>query len=269
MPSCDHARNEARANARAREARRVELAQQLEIARIRADRMERNRAEQAAGMAAVAELYARRTALLERRGSLEADIAGVEAEIGKIVREARELARQRAVGMEMPVLTTIRGRSYEGVQVLGVTDEGVRIRHSSGLATLGTADLAASFQEKFGLDEALQRAALASREQAELAYYRGLDQQMLSVPSRVLSPAVPVVPTSRNPVPLMASIPREPASNALLSLGSRSGFSGSTSLSSSNRRTYQVRSERPRRTVYWIYYYTPSKPVTSCPVKKK
>jgi len=72
-------------------------------------------------------------------------------------------------------ITTVLGKKYEGVKVLGVDPDGLRIMHSGGAAKISFPDLPKNLQERFGFDPEMARQFAEQRAMGEAARIRQLE----------------------------------------------------------------------------------------------
>ncbi|MES2440398.1 MAG: hypothetical protein V4584_15115 [Verrucomicrobiota bacterium] len=161
------------------EQERTTLSQQLELKNFRYDQ---------ASTKSFDELKKVRTALNESNGRLESLRARRELALDQLdslrsqwagLREATvRTQRQQAMGRTFEKLALPSGRQFEKVSVSAITDSGVTIRHTDGMARLRYADLDPEQRVFFGLDGDLAAAAHEKEALDAVAYENWIDSQM-------------------------------------------------------------------------------------------
>ncbi len=134
------------------EGRRMELAHQVDLLKLRLSHTDSGAAERAAICREICENEVRIAELEETaselRGGLAELTARYQAEREGLVRRLRA----DAVGREFSTLAGAKGRIYEKVVVTRVTDIGVEFRHEHGHARLAAVDLTPEQHVLFGID---------------------------------------------------------------------------------------------------------------------
>ncbi|MEM1083356.1 MAG: hypothetical protein AAGI48_04495 [Verrucomicrobiota bacterium] len=101
---------------------------------------------------------------------LRRDIAEVTLEAEAFRAAATKQRRLAMVGRKLDELVGVGGRIYKDVEFTSVSDAGLTIRHSSGIARLVAEELTLAQQEEFGIDAEGSRAAIALERERALAY---------------------------------------------------------------------------------------------------
>jgi len=91
----------------------------------------------------------RRTDLTSRRAVLTEALEKLEKEFTTCVNENRLKAREEAIGQKLESLTILSGRKYLQVTIVRVTDVGLEIRHTDGMARIAARDLDESMEQRF------------------------------------------------------------------------------------------------------------------------
>lgn len=98
--------------------------------------------------------------LTEMREELESGVAALESEYSDYKAQYRQQTWAAAKGEEHAELRTRTGRVFEGVVLNRVTDVGIEITHSSGIARISAPELGSEWQERFQWDDKERQAKL-------------------------------------------------------------------------------------------------------------
>lgn len=160
------------------EADRIEVAQKIELQRLRLEKVESHEGGYAdresdlqRGVVAVERLAAR---VNELKGEIAARSAELEDLRGRWIRANREAAS----GRTFAEFQGAGGRSYQDVEITRVTDIGIEFRHATGIARLAAADLTAEQRDAFGLEADASGQALADERAAAEAYASWVDRRV-------------------------------------------------------------------------------------------
>jgi len=185
--------------------------------------------------------------LRERKRELESDVLALGERKDALRHEALRVARERAVGKQLPELTLADGRTFRQATITGASEAGIQIRHATGTARLDVNDLGPARGELYGLDPELHAKAMAREETERLAYEQWIDRE-LSKQAAANTPAKPVreqAVAKSDPVSVSTNASATPFS---------SGNARSSALREKPRYFGGVKS-RPRYVYY--YYYRP------------
>ena len=166
------------------EGSRVELEHRLAVARLRADRHDRQTNQDLTPIRVLANLISRHRELEERKAGLIAEVHSFEESLLTARAAQIEIARSQMTGKELASLQCRSGRTFEQVKIVAIDDSGVRIRHAIGSARLGFEDLTDTQREQFGMDEGLAMAAITAESQKLHAYEQSLDEELAAIASR-------------------------------------------------------------------------------------
>jgi hypothetical protein len=113
--------------------------------------------------------------LAQMAEQLTDEIDELSDKIAQLHLESRQERRIASVGLKMDKLVGLNGREYLNVEISSITDAGLVISHSSGIARLVAADLSKEQQFEFGIDSDLSRIAIARESERASAYHRQVD----------------------------------------------------------------------------------------------
>jgi hypothetical protein len=150
------------------EADRVELAQQVELLKIRETRFDAGREALVRALGELAEARQTRTGLDDEADSLHREIGDREAHVAEWLDKRLQQIRASHQGAEMDVLTSKSGRTYRQIRISRVTEAGIEFRHQAGIARLTADDLDRQQLLTFGLNaERSQEIVTREAEQAQ------------------------------------------------------------------------------------------------------
>lgn len=107
---------------------------------------------------------------------LASEISDLSNQITVFHIESRQNRRAASVGLKMDNLAGMNGREYLDIEITSVSDAGLVISHSSGIARLVAADLSKEQQFEFGIDSELSQDAIAQESRRARAYHRRVDE---------------------------------------------------------------------------------------------
>ncbi|GAA5118735.1 hypothetical protein JIN84_22730 [Luteolibacter yonseiensis] len=163
------------------EKERVELAQQVELAKYRFDRLLGSEFEDLEKIRAATEKTATLRRSLESKKVLAAaEVESLQEQWAVFRNDMIHGQRQRAIGKSFDKMVLASGRSFENVSVSAITDSGVTIRHSDGSARLRFQDLDVRQRWLFGLEEDLAIAAHQKEVQNAAEYEKWVDARLAS-----------------------------------------------------------------------------------------
>lgn len=93
-----------------------------------------------------------------------------------------QLEREKAVGEKLEKLRTIKGKVYENVTIREISDKGMRIIHSGGVAGISLADLTYKLRKRFGYDP--KRAAALEKKELEQGQARQIERAKVTEKNR-------------------------------------------------------------------------------------
>lgn len=186
---------------------RSDLQHQIEITRLRVDRLERGPEPEQIEQASkeLEALTARFDKLMKQHESLSAGLSGVESEFIAFREKRLEDLRDRATGKEWPEFVAASGRILKNAMVISVDDTGVMLRHEDGSTRMRFEDLTEKQRFFFGLEEGAAIAAMKEeqlrlqnyeewvRSETEAANIKELVQRNLN--------EIIKLPTARKPLP--------------------------------------------------------------------
>ena len=112
----------------------------------------------------------------EKAAQLRSDIGNLTERISDLHHIARRDRREASVGVKLDSLVAMNGRDYKDVEITSITDAGLIINHSSGIARLVASDLSKEQQFQFGIDSQLSQEAVARESAKVVAYHRLVDE---------------------------------------------------------------------------------------------
>lgn len=114
----------------------------------------------------------RQNSLEKTRNQLLDEVGMLEEDFSKYREAYRQKTRAAAVGERLGKLALSGGREYEDAIITGVSDVGLEIRHSDGIARIQAPDLDSKTQERFQWNDEERRKVL----KAEMANQEGLSK---------------------------------------------------------------------------------------------
>lgn len=166
------------------EADRIELAQKVELQRLRLDKIEARER----GHAEHESAWERDTVVRERLAARVGELKGELAELSEQLEEVRarwvRAAREAAVGRSFASFQGAGGRLYQDVVITRVTDIGIEFRHATGIARVAASDLTAQQRDGFGLEAEASGEALADEREVARAYASWVDRRVASIAAR-------------------------------------------------------------------------------------
>ena len=114
--------------------------------------------------------------LVDLSSQLKYDVIVLSEQIATLQLEAQAERREASIGTRIDSLVAMNGRNYKDVEITSVTQAGLIINHSSGIARLVAADLSKEQQFEFGIDSEMSRNAIARESEKAVAYHRLIDQ---------------------------------------------------------------------------------------------
>jgi hypothetical protein len=170
-----------------------------------------NSSESAAEILGRTETMRQRQAILEdARKQLHQAIAGIEDDFSRFRAEYRRSTWTGAQGEKLGNLALANGREYRDATITRVTDVGLEIRHSDGIARIQAPDLDPKIQDRFQWNDEERRKILKQESEHLEGIAAGPVEE---VPAITAGIAVPPVSQSRRPLANKA-----PDSNELATL---------------------------------------------------
>lgn len=160
------------------EADRIELAQRVELLRLRLDGIEARERELAVREMERTRAERRRDGLVARAVALRAGIEAESARFAELRAGRLRGNREAAAGRAFAVFQGAGGRVYRDVVIQRVSDIGIEFRHASGSARLAAAELTAAQRDAFGLEAELANEALAAERRTAEAYAAWVDRKL-------------------------------------------------------------------------------------------
>ena len=166
------------------EADRIEVAQKVELQRLRLEKIESREGGHAEQEADLQRGAAVRERLEARVDELKSEIATRSAELEEVRGRWVRANREAAVGRSFANFQGAGSRSYQEVVITRVTDIGIEFRHATGIARLAASDLTAEQRDVFGLEADASGEALADERVAAQAYASWVDRSVAESAAR-------------------------------------------------------------------------------------
>lgn len=166
------------------EADRIEVAQKVELQRLRLEKIESREGGHAEQEAEWQRGAAARERLAARVDELKGEIAARSEELEQARARWVRGNREAALGRSFATFRGAGGRSYEEVVITRVTDIGIEFRHATGIARLAATDLTAEQRDLFGLEVEVSGEALADEGEAARAYASWVDRRVAESTAR-------------------------------------------------------------------------------------
>jgi hypothetical protein len=235
------------------EQERLELTQQIALARYRLDHLPKDESGTLDTLrTGIADASRRHTGLIEHLTALRTEITDLEAQGAQYVVENRLAARNAALGTRHESFTDSSARTFRNAVVTSIDDAGVTLRHDDGISRLDYFKLTPSQREWLGLEQTTAAAALEREQTAAIAYDQWIDQGMITLRTK-----------QQEERAAAANREQQDLTRQLMAMVSKaSTLPAATPTPTSRRSSWSERWERtsyyrPRRT---IYYY----PVRTC-----
>lgn len=186
------------------EADRIEVAQKVELQRLRLEKIESREGGHAEQEADLQRGAAVRERLEARVAELKGEIATRSAELEDLRGRWVRANREAAVGRSFENFQGAGSRSYQEVVITRVTDIGIEFRHATGIARLAATDLTAEQRDVFGLEADASGEALADERVAAQAYASWVDRSVAESAAREEEAAELVAAVAPAREPLLA-----------------------------------------------------------------
>lgn len=186
------------------EADRIEVAQKVELQRLRLEKIESREGGHAEQEADLQRGAAVRERLEARVDELKGEIATRSAELEDLRGRWVRANREAAVGRSFENFQGAGSRSYQKVVITRVTDIGIEFRHATGIARLAATDLTAEQRDVFGLEADASGEALADERVAAQAYASWVDRSVAESAAREEEAAELVAAVAPAREPLLA-----------------------------------------------------------------
>ncbi|MEP4078961.1 hypothetical protein [Haloferula sp.] len=160
------------------EADRVQLESKVKLHKVRLEKQVAKTSQTGFSVSDLEAAQERTKELAERAEQLRNEVASQSQEIARLLLESQRERREASIGLELESLAGLNGRVYKDVEITSVTEAGLIINHSSGIARLVASDLTTEQQVEFGIDSEASRNAVAIESQKASAYHRIVDRHV-------------------------------------------------------------------------------------------
>lgn len=184
LPSCRKSDPQQDAAWWSLEADRVELAQHVELLKMREARFDTSREEMVQALDTLAEARQTRLELNEEASLLREDLLEREVYVTEWLEKRCQQIRLSHHGDKLDELTSRTGRTYRQVRISRVTEAGIEFKHESGIARLTADDLSRQQLVSFGINAERSQEIVSQEAEQALAYSEAVERTNRAIEKR-------------------------------------------------------------------------------------